>query len=272
MARLNPMADFLSLDQAAQLVTDGATLALGGMTLYRRPVAFVRALLRRDAPPRDLTLLSFTAGYESDLLIGAGCVGRIRTVYAGLEAFGLAPMFTEKANAGALTIIEETEASIALGLRAHIGGVGFLPSTAWVGTDLPALRPDVQSITDPYTGEPLTAFPALPVDVVALHGLEADPRGNVKINNNLGIDLELIYAARTVIATVERLVKRVEKSTDGFVIPAPAADVIVHAPFGARPTSCYPLYPLAGGELLAYVEACNAGGFADYLRAFLTDG
>jgi len=33
------------LADAAALVRDGDTLALGGMTLYRRPVAFARALL-----------------------------------------------------------------------------------------------------------------------------------------------------------------------------------------------------------------------------------
>ena len=54
------MSKLTSLAEAAQLVRDGDTLALGGMTLYRRPVAFVQELLRRESPPRDLTLLCFT--------------------------------------------------------------------------------------------------------------------------------------------------------------------------------------------------------------------
>src|SRR5262245_36975735 len=93
MAR--PYGNWISLEEAAALVSDGQTIALGGMTVYRRPVGFVKALLRRDPRPRDLTLLCFTAGYESDLLIGAGCVSTVRSVYFGLESFGLAPMFTE---------------------------------------------------------------------------------------------------------------------------------------------------------------------------------
>ena len=64
----------VALASAVDLVHDGDTLALGGMTLYRRPMAFVRALLvrtllQREPPPRDLTLLCFTAGFESDLLV-----------------------------------------------------------------------------------------------------------------------------------------------------------------------------------------------------------
>jgi glutaconate CoA-transferase, subunit A len=266
------MVRFLELAEAVKLIHDSSTLALGGMTLYRRPVAFVRELLQREPRPRDLTLLCFTAGYESDLLVGAGCVSKVRTVYFGLESFGLAPMFTEKANRGEIEIIEETEASIVLGLRAEVGGVGFIPSTAWVGTDLPNLRPDVKAISDPYSGEMLTAFPAIPVDVVVIHALEADQNGNVKINNNLGIDPELVYAADTVIVTVERMVEKVEKSTDGMVIPAPGANVIALAPLGAMPTSCYPDYPISGGVLMDYVEACNAGEFEAYLQKMLNGG
>ena len=39
---------YSSLEDAANTVKDGHTLALGGMTLYRRPLAFVKALLRRE--------------------------------------------------------------------------------------------------------------------------------------------------------------------------------------------------------------------------------
>lgn len=260
---------FLSLDEAAALIPDGITIAFGGLTIYRRPVAFVWALIGRETRPKDLTLLNFTAGYESDLLVGAGCLKTIRTVYFGLESFGLAPMFTEAAGKGTIHIQEETEASIAMGLRAQASGVGFMPSHAWIGTDLFKLRPDVKTIIDPYTGEELAAFPAIKCDVAVLHALEADPSGNIKLNNNLGIDLELVYVADKVIVTVEKIVERVEKSTDGMIIPAPGATHIVHAPNGAYPTSCFPLYPVGGGELMRYVDACNAGKFDEYVSDML---
>jgi glutaconate CoA-transferase subunit A len=259
----------ISLPEAAALIRDSQIVALGGMTVYRRPVGFVRELLRRQPRPKDLTLLCFTAGFESDLLVGAGCVGKVRSCYFGLESFGLAPMFTEAAQKGTIQIIEETEASIVMGMRARMLGVGFLPSLAWVGTDLPKLRPDVKTIADPYTGEELTALPAIHCDVAVLHALEGDSDGNVKINNNQGIDLELVYIADTVIVTVERMVEHIERSTDGILIPSPGASYIALAPHGAYPTSCYPDYPLAGGEFLRYVDACNAGRFEEYLTEFL---
>ncbi len=253
----------LSMPEAVTLVQSGHTLGLGGNMLYRRPAAFVYALLRQPQPPTNLTLLSFTAGYAADLLVGAGCVSHTRTCYFGLEAFGFAPMFTQKANQGAITVIEETEASIAFGIRATLAGVGFMPSTAWIGTDLFKLRPDVRTITDPYTGRELTAFPALTCDVAVIHALSADKRGNTRLNRNLGIDLELAGIAKTVIVTAETVVDSLNADVQ---IPGALVTAVVHAPRGAWPTSCYPQYPVDGGELLRYVENCANDQFDSYLQ------
>lgn len=253
------------MEEAAALVQSGHTLALGGNMLYRRPVAFVRALLQRDSPPRDLTLLSFTAGYAADLLVGAGCVRQTRTCYFGLEAFGFAPMFTQAAQTGALTIIEETELSLALGIRAAMAGVSFMPSDAWLGTDLPRLRPDVKTIRDPYGPGELVAFPAIRADVAVIHALAADRRGNARLNKNLGIDPELSVIANEVIVTAETVVDALE---DDVQVPGAMVTAVVHAPQGAWPTSCFPAYPVGGGELLRYVEACANGQFAGYLETW----
>jgi len=252
-----------ALEDAARLVEPGMTVALGGMTLYRRPVAFVRALLARSPRPTDLTLLCFTASYESDLLIGAGMVSRIRTCYCGLEVFGLAPMFTQEANRGELEIVEETEASLSFGMRAHLAGVSFMPGRGWLGTDLPRLRPDVRIIDDPYRpGEQVAAFPAISWDVAVIHALQADRRGNALLNGNLGADVELALGARQVIVTAEEIVEGFDRRVE---ISGALVRAVVHAPRGAWPTSCYPLYPIGGGELLRYIDACNAGGFEGYI-------
>src|SRR3972149_1466500 len=172
----------ISLAEAAALVRNGDTLALGGMTLYRRPVAFVRELLQTDV--RDLTLLGFTASYESDLLVGAGRVSAIRTCYFGLEAFGLAPMFTQWATTGDVRVIEESEGSLAFGLRATIAGLGFMPGPGWIGTDMLKVRPDVKVIDDPYTGRPVAAFPAVTCDVAVIHAPIADRAGNARLSGD----------------------------------------------------------------------------------------
>jgi acyl CoA:acetate/3-ketoacid CoA transferase alpha subunit len=225
-----------------QVVPSGCTLAFGGMTIYRRPMAFARALVKsaqRENKPKDVTLLAFTAGPESDLLVGAGIVSRVRTCYFGLEIFGLAPMFTYRANRGEVQIIEETEASLVLGIRARLARIGFMPGRAWLGTDLPRLRPDVLTITDPYTGEMLMAFPAIKPDVAIIHALRADLEGNAQIGLNKAIDEELSVAAETVIITAEEIVPRLDKADIVAFVQ------VVSMPKGAA-HSCHPIYPVDG--------------------------
>ncbi len=254
------------LAEAVRLVRPGDTLALGGITLYRRPAAFALALISERQWANNLTILAFTAGYETDLLIGAGMVSAIRSCYCGLEVFGLAPMFTDRANKGLLRIIEETEASLAHGIRAHLAGVSFMPGQGWIGTDLPRLRPDVKIIDDPYQpGKCVAAFPAIRWDVAVIHAVKADRAGNALLNANLGIDVELSLSARDVIITSEEIVEGFDQKVD---IAAPLVTAVVHAPHGAWPTSCYPLYPVGGGELLRYIDACNGGRFEEYVREF----
>ena len=114
------------------------------------------------------------------------------------------------------------------------------------------------------------AFPAIALDVAVLHALAADGQGNILLNRNLGIDMELAYIADTVIVTVERFVADVRALGDGHILPAPGVDIIVEAPQGAWPTSCHPLYSLDSIAFLRYVELCNAGQFDRWLADFLT--
>jgi glutaconate CoA-transferase subunit A len=254
-----------ALNEAVQLVHDGDVLALGGITLYRRPVAFVRELLRSSSRPRDLTLLCFTAGFESDLLVGAGLVDQVRSCYFGLEAFGLAPMFTRLATAGQIRVIEETEGSLAFGLRATLAGVSFMPGLGWIGTDMLRVRPDVKLVDDPYGSEQYVAFPAVKCDVAVIHALRADWSGNAHIGGNMAVDMELGLVAERVIVTAEEVVERLEGPVE---ISGLRVNAVVHAPGGAWPTSCHPFYPVDGGEIMRYTESCP-DGFAGYLETFL---
>lgn len=214
------------------------------MTLYRRPVALVRDLLRRR--PRRLTLTALTGGFEADLLVGAGCVSTCRTCYFGLEIFGPAPMYSTSK----VAIVEETETTILGGLR------GPVRINALAGTDVLRERPDIRIVNG------VVDFPQLEIDVALIHALEADRDGNARFEGNLAADLELAERAKTVIVSAERIVDRVE--------PMLRAHHVVEAPKGAWPTSCWPLYPFDGLEILKYVRACRAGRFEDYLDAFLS--
>jgi glutaconate CoA-transferase subunit A len=101
--------------------------------------------------------------------------------------------------------------------------------------------------------------------VAVIHALRADQAGNAVLGGNLAVDVELALVAERVIVTAEEVVEKLDGPVDLSGVPVTA---VVHAPRGAWPTSCYPLYPVGGEELLRYTETCPRG-FEEYLRDFL---
>lgn len=262
------MPGWISLSDVRGQFADGQVISIGGMTLYRRPCALVRELLASGA--RDLTLMSFTSGIESDLLVGAGRVSTVRSCYFGLEVFGLAPMFTKFVADGAVRLVEETEATLAQGFAAKLNHLGFLPIQGLLGTDVLNVRPDLKIVTCPYTGSRHVAVPAIAPEVALVHASMADEDGNVVLGGNLALDREIALLAKKVIISVDRVVPRSEIPEGGVDLPLSTRDVmLVHAPEGAWPTSCHPHYGLDGGAMLAYVVSAGTGGFERYLSAFL---
>ena len=256
-----------ALPEAIKNVPRGVTLGLGGMILYRRPVAAVMEIIRQGIG--DLTLLGWTLGFEGDLLIGAGLVDVVRTSYFGLESFGLAPMFRSYVERGKVRVIEESESTLGFGFRAALQNVGFMPAKALIGTDILKVRPDLKLVTCPYTQETYPAMPAIKPDVTIVHALKADSFGNAVLFANLAADVELALLAQYTIITTEEVVDTAEIENQGADIIGKCVDAVVHVPGGALPTSCYPLYPIKGRAIVEYIEACQAGSFSDYLESLL---
>ena len=67
----------------------------------------------------------------------------------GMEIFGMAPHYRKAVESGSLKITEESEATIALGLRASYLKVPFMPLKGIIGTDLEKVRDDIKQIEVP---------------------------------------------------------------------------------------------------------------------------
>lgn len=234
-------------------------------------MGFVRELIRKNA--RHLDVIAFTAGPETDILVGAGCVRTIRTCYLGLGFIGLAPAsrrFTEK---GKLRIIDETELTISAALKAALLNVPFLPirGEGFWETDFHRVRPDLEPFQSPIGNEKLLAVPRIKPDVAVIHTLMADDRGNAIIEGQLCVDKELSRAAAYVILTTEKIVDHsflaARKQLQIFDFNV---DVVVELPFGAHPTSCFPEYTFDLRHLADYAEAGKTPeGFDEYLRRYV---
>ncbi|HEY0294532.1 MAG TPA: CoA-transferase [Bordetella sp.] len=258
----------LALGEAAALVRDGDTVALGGMTLYRRPVAAALALAA--AGRRDLEIVTLTGGVETDLLIGAGCVRRLRSCYTGLEVAGFAPHFTRGVQDGTLELVEETEYTLSYAVQAAAMRVPFLPMRgSFLQTDIPRVRPDLKVFACPVSGQDLVAVPALRVDVAILHAPAADRHGNCNLQGQLALDRLLPAIAGITLVTAETIVETeaLRAMPGGIQLPGLFVTHVVHAPGGSLPTSCLPHWPLDMVGVLDYADAAaDPASWAAWLR------
>jgi glutaconate CoA-transferase subunit A len=260
----------MDLSQALGHIRHGDTIGIGGMTLYRKPMAFVRGLVRREL--RNLTVLGMCSGFEAELLAAAGSLGTLRTCYFGLEFLGLAPLLRKAVEQGRVKVVEETEYTIAVGLQAALMRVPYLPSRdCEVGTDFFRIRPDLRRAPCPVTGEELTWFPALAPRVAIIHAPMADEQGHTWLGGQHCVDAQLAMAADYTIVTVEKIVSTAEikAAQGGAGLISFMVDAVVEAPGGAHPTSCYPDYPLDVVHLTNYLRQARGGGAAAYLAQYV---
>ena len=244
------------LRDALSAVKDGARIGLGGMTLYRRPVA--AALMLAAMGRRDLELVALTGGIETDLLIGAGCVKRLRSCYTGLEVVGFAPHFTRRVQEGTLELVEETEYTLSYAIHAATMRVPFMPMRGdLMRTDIARVRPDLKPFTCPLTGVQLIAVPALRLDVAVLHATAADAQGNCNLQGQLALDPHLPTVADVTIVTAERIVdtEELRGMRGGIGLSSVFVTHVVEAPGGSLPTSCFPDRRLDLAAVLDYADA-----------------
>ena len=76
---------------------------------------------------KNLTICTFVGGFEVDMLVAANCISEFRACFVGMEIFGMAPHYRNAVESGLIKVSEETEASIALGLKSSYLKVPFMP-------------------------------------------------------------------------------------------------------------------------------------------------
>ncbi len=105
----------------------------------------------------------------------------------------------------------------------------------YVGTDLAAYA-NIAPITCPFTGERLTAVPALRPDVTIIHAQQADRAGNVLLWGIMGVQKEAVLAARRAIVTVEEVVDTLVPGANSVVLPHWVLAAVCEVPGGAHPS------------------------------------
>ena len=144
-----------------------------------------------------------------DQLIGMGRVKKLIFSFAGNPGVGLLRRLRDAVEQDWPQPIEIEEHSHAAMAHAYEAGASNMPCAimrGYIGAELKQVNPNIKSITCPFTGEELAAFPALNPDVGIIHAHKADRQGNVLLEGILGVQKECVLAAKAGIITVEEIV------------------------------------------------------------------
>ena len=260
-----------SLDNLIERIDDGASIAIAP-DYSGCAMAAVRALIRRGV--RDLHLISVPqAGFQADMLIGAGCVASVETAAITLGEHGFAPCFSAAVKAGRIALRDATCPAIHAGLQAAEKGVPFMPLRGIIGSDLLAHRDDWQIVDNPFSkGDAIVVLPAIRPDVALFHAALADRNGNVWI----GVRRELMlmaHASRQSLVSVEKVTDDDLLSDEAYAagtIPALYVSAIAEAPNGAWPVGLAGRYPPDREHLAEYARlAKTETGFQRYLDDYV---
>lgn len=268
-----------TLDAAVAEIESGMTIGIGGWGSRRKPMAFIRALLRTDVT--DLTVVTY-GGPDLGLLCAAGKVKRVYYGFVSLDSPPFYdPWFAKARMSGAIEAREMDEGMLRCGLQAAAQRLPFLPIRAGLGSDVRTFWGDeLKTVTSPYetdgAHEELIAMPALNLDAAFVHMNLGDVKGNAAYT---GIDpyfddLFLMSAKRRhlsveKIVSTEELVKSVVPQQQ--VINRMMVDTVVEAPNGAHFTTNEPDYRRDEKFQRHYAEAAGSEEtWAEFVKTYLS--
>lgn len=234
------------IEDLRALVPDGATVAVGGLGLNRKPMGLVRALVAAEV--RDLVLVSYLGSVDVELLIAAGCVREVHTSGTSLDGMGLAPRYRGARQSGAPRVVEWSEGSLASALEAASRGFDSMPTPTSPRSELVHTNPYLRVVADPFTGASTVVTRALRPDVALIQGSVVDGSGNVHIDGDPAIDGLVVRAARHAIAAVHSEADRDPRTAS---IGRIWFDRVIVDPTGAWPT-------LSGDHSLADLRTIGA--------------
>jgi glutaconate CoA-transferase subunit A len=231
------VAEFVSLAQGIEaVVSDGCSVAMEGFT-HLIPHAAGHETIRQGK--RRLTLIRMTPDLIYDQLIGTGCAQKLIFSWGGNPGVGSLHRFrdaVQHAWPAPLEIEEHSHAGMANRYVAGASGLPFAVLRGYLGTDLPEHTATIAPITCPFTGETLTAVPALNPDVGIVHAQRADRAGNVQFWGITGVHKEVVLASARSLVTVEEVVDELTPVPGAVVLPGWAVTRVAHVPGGAHPS------------------------------------
>jgi len=195
---------------------------------------------------KRLTLVRMTPDLIYDQLIGMGCAEKLVFSWGGNPGVGSLHRLRDAVENGwpaPLALEEHSHAAMANAYEAGAAGLPCAIFRGYIGNDLAKVNPNVRRITCPFTDEELAAVPALRPDVAVVHALKADRAGNVLFEGIVGVQKQVVLAAKRALVTVEEVVDDFgPRSPNTVILPSWTVSVIACVPGGAHPSYAHGYY------------------------------
>jgi glutaconate CoA-transferase subunit A len=243
------MAEVVALSEAiGELVNDGDSVAMEGFT-HLIPFAAGHEVIRQRK--RDLTLIRMTPDLIYDQLIGMGCASKMIFSWGGNPGVGSLHRLRDAVEHGwpePLELEEHSHAGMANRYAAGASNLPFAVMRGYVGTELTERSSStIATVECPFSGEKLTAVPAIRPDVGIVHAQRADREGNVQLWGIIGVQKEIALASARSLVTVEEVVDELEPRPGAIVLPTWALTAVAEAPRGAHPSYAHDYYDRDNG-------------------------
>jgi glutaconate CoA-transferase subunit A len=230
------MNKVISLPEAiTQYVHDGDCVYAAGFT-HLIPFAAGHEIIRQRKA--NLTLARATPDLIYDQMVAAGCARKVIFSYMGNPGVGSLRIVRSAIEAGKLEWEEYSHFGMISRLQAGATGVPFMPMNPTAAGDLERVNALIRTVSDPYSGQPITVVPALKPDVAIVHVQRCDAEGNAHIWGIIGEQKEAAFAAERVLLTTEEIVDEsvIRSDPNRTLIPGFIVDAVCHVPYCAHPS------------------------------------
>lgn len=279
----------ITLQQAAEIIKDGASLTFSGFTIWRRPMAIVCELIRQQR--RGLHLIEVNGGPHTEFLVGAGCVDIWESCWVGHELYGkYGANLSRKVGAKEIIVEDYSHAEMMFRFAAGAAGAPYAATQTSLGTDIHNPAYDMLGLAgkrdglripkhkyvfsdDPfYSAGAQVLVPAAKVDIAVMCVQQVGEEGTVRVNGQYYSDPEAARTADLTIVMAEEIVPEeyLRRNADQNTIASFEVDHIVECPFAAHPTGMFGRYDVDGAFLKDfYAKTRSQEGFDAFAKEWI---
>ncbi|MDO9079200.1 MAG: CoA transferase [Desulfuromonadales bacterium] len=279
----------ITLQQAAEIIKDGASLTFSGFTIWRRPMAIVCELIRQQR--QGLHLIEVNGGPHTEFLVGAGCVDIWESCWVGHELYGkYGANLSRKVGAREIIVEDYSHAEMMFRFAAGASGAPYAATQTSLGTDIHNPAYDMLGLAgkrdglripkhkyvfsdDPfYSAGAQVLVPAAKVDIAVMCVQQVGEEGTVRVNGQYYSDPEAARTADLTIVMAEEIVPEeyLRRNADHNTIASFEVDHIVECPFAAHPTGMFGRYDVDGAFLKDfYAKTRSQEGFDAFAKEWI---